>query len=80
MTPARWTFVAIFGGCVALGAVIGVADLIWPGISGVKLYDQPAPAMIVFYVTMALLGALGLLAGLIIAGIVALFTRKKKTA
>lgn len=80
MTPARWTFVAIFGGCLLLGLGMGVVNLIWPGASNITFNDQPATGMTGVWVALLAWGAPGLIFGLIIAGIVALFTRKKKAA
>ncbi len=34
MTPARWTFLIIFGGCLVIGLGMGVVNLIAPGTEG----------------------------------------------
>lgn len=80
MTPARWTFVIVFGLAVAMGLVIGTINLVNPDAANITLNDQKVTGMTGFW-TALLSGAIpGLIFGLILAGIVALFTRKKKTA
>ena len=80
MTPARWTFVVIFGLSLVMGLVIGGLNLVNPDLATITLNDQKVTGMTGFW-TALFSGAIpGLIFGLIIAGIVALFTRKKKTA
>ena len=80
MTPARWTFVIIFGLGLVIGLVIGITELVAPDASTVTRNGQDATGMTGFW-TALMSGAIpSLIFGLIIAGIVALFTRKKKAA
>ena len=80
MTPARWTFVVIFGLSIGIGLLIGVLNLINPDWASITLNDQKVTGMTGFW-TALMSGAIpGLIFGLIVAGIVALFTRKKKAA
>jgi hypothetical protein len=80
MTPARWTFVAIFGLSIGIGLLIGILNLINPDWASITLNDQKVTGMTGFW-TALISGAIpGLIFGLIVAGIVALFTRKKKAA
>ena len=78
MTPARWTFVIIFGGCLLLGLGMGVVNLIAPGTASITLNGAPAEGMAGVWTALLAWGIPGLIFGLIVAGIVALFTRKKK--
>jgi hypothetical protein len=78
MTPARWTFVGIFGICLLLGLGMGVVNLIAPGTANITLNGAPATGMSGVWTALLAWGIPGLIFGLIIAGIVALFTRKKK--
>ena len=78
MTPARWTFVIIFGGCLLLGLAMGVVNLIAPGTTNITFNDAPATGMAGVWTALLAWGIPGAIFGLIIAGIVALFTRKKK--
>ena len=80
MTPARWTFVIIFGGCLLLGLAMGVVNLLAPGTANITFNDQPATGMTGVLVALLAWGIPGLVLGLIVAGIVALFTRAKKAA
>ena len=77
MTPARWTFLIIFGGCLLLGLGMGVVNLIWPGAATITFNGQPATGVAGIGVGILAWGAPGLIFGLIVAGIVALFARKK---
>lgn len=78
MTPARWTFVIIFGLGLLTGLVVGIIELVAPNASTVTLNGQDVTGMTGFW-TALLSGSIpGLVIGLIVAGIVALFTRKKK--
>lgn len=80
MTPARWTFVIVFGLSVLTGLVIGVTALVSPGAADVTLNGAKVTGMTAFW-TSLISGAIpGVIFGLIIAGIVALFTRPKKAA
>jgi hypothetical protein len=80
MTPARWTFVIIFGGCLLLGLGMGVVNLIWPGTASITFNDQPATGTTGVLVALMAWGIPGLIFGLIVAGIVALFTRNRAKA
>ena len=78
MTPARWTFVIIFGLGILMGLVIGIINLVSPDAANVVLNGEKVTGMTGFW-TALLSGAIpSAIFGLIIAGIVALFTRKKK--
>jgi hypothetical protein len=78
MTPARWTFVIIFGLGLLTGLGIGITELVAPNLATVTLNDQDVTGLTGFW-TALLSGSLpGLILGLVVAGIVALFTRKKK--
>ena len=78
MTPARWTFVIIFGLGVLVGLLIGVVNLVSPDAASVTLNGAKVTGMTGFW-TALMSGAIpAAIFGLIIAGIVALFTRKKK--
>jgi len=80
MTPARWTFVVIFGLGLLTGLVIGVVNLVSPDAANVTLNGEKVVGMTGFW-TALLSGAVpSLFFGLIIAGIVALFTRRKAKA
>ena len=80
MTPARWTFVIIFGLSLAIGLVIGITELVAPEISTVSLNGQDVAGMTGFWTALVSGAAPGLIFGLIVAGIVALFTRKRAKA
>ena len=80
MTPARWTFLVIFGLSLITGLLIGIMNLVNPDSANVVLNGQKVTGMTGFW-TALISGAIpGLILGLIVAGIVALFTRKKKPA
>ena len=80
MTPARWTFVIVFGLSVLIGLVIGITALVSPDAADVTLNGAKVTGMTAFW-TSLISGAIpGVIFGLIIAGIVALFTRRKKAA
>jgi hypothetical protein len=80
MTPARWTFVVIFGLGLAIGLIIGITELVAPDLATVTLNGQDATGMTGFW-TALMSGAIpGLIFGLLIMGIVALFTRKRAKA
>jgi len=78
MTPARWTFVVIFGLGLLIGLVIGIINLVAPDAANVTLNGAKVTGMTGFW-TALLSGAIPAgTFGLIIAGIVALFTRKRQ--
>ncbi|MEO8757479.1 MAG: hypothetical protein ABI398_06980 [Devosia sp.] len=78
MTPARWTFLVVFGLGSGLGLVIGLINLVAPDATTIMLNDVKVTGMTGFW-TALISGAIpSAIFGLIIAGIVALFTRKKK--
>jgi hypothetical protein len=80
MTPARWTFLVIFGLSIAIGLLIGIVNLVNPDWANISLNGAKVTGMTGFW-TALISGAIpGLIFGLIVAGIVALFTRKKKAA
>ena len=78
MTPARWTFVVIFGLGLLTGLGIGIVNLVSPDAANVTLNGAKVTGMTGFW-TAVFSGAIpSLIFGFIIAGIVALFTRKRK--
>ena len=80
MTPARWTFLVVFGLSLLTGLGIGVTALVSPDAADVTLNGAKVTGMTAFW-TSLISGAIpGVIFGLIIAGIVALFTRRKKAA
>jgi hypothetical protein len=80
MTPARWTFVVIFGLSIAIGLLIGIINLVNPDWANIALNGAKVTGMTGFW-TALLSGAIpGLIFGPIVAGIVALFTRRRKPA
>ena len=80
MTPARWTFVIVFGLSLLIGLVIGITALVSPDAADVTLNGAKVTGMTAFW-TSLISGAIpGVIFGLIFAGIVALFTRRKKAA
>jgi hypothetical protein len=80
MTPARWTFVIIFGLGLALGIIIGLINLASPDAANVTLNGEKVTGMTGFWTAVLAGGIPSLIFGLIIAGIVALFTRRKAKA
>jgi hypothetical protein len=80
MTPARWTFVVIFGLGLLTGLGIGITELVAPDVSTVTLNGQDVTGMTGFW-TALLSGAIpSAIFGLIIAAVVGLFTRRKAKA
>ena len=49
MTPARWTFLVIFGLGVLLGLVIGVTNLVSPDAANVTLNGAKVTGMTGFW-------------------------------
>jgi hypothetical protein len=80
MTPARWTFVVIFGLSLIVGLGIGITELVAPNVSTVSLNGQDVTGMTGFWTALISGAVPGLIFGLIVAGIVALFARKKKAS
>jgi hypothetical protein len=80
MTPARWTFVVIFGLSLVTGLLIGIMNLVNPDSANIVLNGAKVTGMTGFWTALVSGAIPGLIIGLIIAGIVALFTRKKKPA
>ncbi len=78
MTPARWTFVVILGLSLLMGLGIGITELVAPNVSTVTLNGEDVTGMTGFWTALLSSAIPGLIFGLIVAGIVALFTRKKK--
>jgi hypothetical protein len=80
MTPARWTFAVIFRLGLLTGLGIGITELVAPSVSTVTLNGQDVTGMTGFW-TALLSGTIpSAIFGLIIAGIVGLFTRRKAKA
>jgi hypothetical protein len=80
MSPARTTFLVIFGLGVLLGVVIGVIKLVAPDAATVTLNGENVGGWTGFF-TAVVSGAIpAAVFGLIVAGIVKLFTRKKRPA
>ncbi len=80
MTPARWTFAIILGLSLLMGLGIGIIELVAPNVSAVTLNGQDVTGMTGFWTALLSSAIPGLIFGLIVAGIVALFTRKKKAS
>jgi hypothetical protein len=80
MTPARWTFVVILGLSLGIGLLIGILNLINPDWANISLNGAKVTGMTGFWTALISGAVPGLIFGLIVAGIVALFTRKKKAA
>ena len=80
MTPARWTFLAIFGLSLVIGLLIGIMNLVNPDSANITLNGAKVTGMTGFWTALISGAVPGLIFGLIVAGIVALFTRKKKAA
>ena len=78
MTPARWTFLVVFGLGVAMGLVIGIINLVSPDAANVTLNGVKVTGMTGFWTALISGAVPSAIFGLIIAGIVALFTRKKR--
>ena len=80
MTPARWTFVAIFGLSLVIGLLIGIMNLVNPDAANITLNGAKVTGMTGFWTALVSGAVPGLIFGLIVAGIVALFTRKRAKA
>ena len=80
MTPARWTFLVFFGIGLLSGLWVGISELVNPAGTSVTLNGQDVTGMSGFLTALIIALVLWSIFGLIVAGIVALFTRKKKTA
>jgi hypothetical protein len=80
MTPARWTFVVIFGLSLIMGLIIGGINLVNPDAANITLNGAKVTGMTGFWTALMSSAIPGLIFGLIVAGIVALFTRKKKAS
>ncbi len=78
MTPARWTILVIFGLSLVLGLIIGGINLVNPDAANISLNGQKVTGMTGFWTALMAAAIPGLIFGLIIGGIVALFTRRKK--
>ena len=78
MTPARWTFLVIFGLGALTGLGIGLVNLVSPETANVTLNGVKVTGMTGLW-TALISGAIpALIFALIFAGIVALFTRRGK--
>ncbi len=80
MTPARWTFVVVTGIGLLMGLWTGISELVNPAGTSVTLNGQDMTGIGGFFTALVISLIVWGILGLIIAGIVALFTRKKKTA
>ena len=80
MTPARWTFLAFLGIGLVSGLWIGISELVNPAGTSVTLNGQDVTGMAGFWTALIIAVVLWSILGLIVAGIVALFTRRKKAA
>lgn len=80
MTPARWTFVVIAGIGLLMGLWTGISELINPAETSITLNGQDVTGMTGFITAIIISMIVWGIIGLIVAGIVALFTRKKKAA
>jgi hypothetical protein len=80
MSPARKTFLWVFGLSTGLGLLLGIANLIVPDAVSVSWNEENVEGINSLWVGL-FSGALpGLIIGLIAAGIAALFTRNRKPA
>ncbi|HVY50920.1 MAG TPA: hypothetical protein VHA07_05100 [Devosia sp.] len=79
MTPARWTFFIIFGLGAAVGLIIGIVNLVAPDAANVTLNGAKVTGMTGFWTALIAGAVPALVVALIIAGIVALFTRKRQS-
>ncbi|MCR4283126.1 MAG: hypothetical protein NUV72_08895 [Bauldia sp.] len=75
MSPARKAFVWVFGIALAIGVIVGVAELIAPDSVSVTLNDQDVTGVAGFVTASVIGGGVGLVLGLVIGGIVKLATR-----
>ena len=80
MTPARTAFVVILGLCLLLGLAMGVVNLVAPGAASITFNGAPATGVAGVFVSLFAWGILGLIFALVVAGVVALFTRRRKTS
>jgi hypothetical protein len=76
MTPARWTFVSVLGFLLALGLIIGLINLVSPDAVSITFNDERVTGMPGLWTALGVGAFLGVLFGLIIGGLVALFTRR----
>jgi Na+-driven multidrug efflux pump len=80
MTPARWTFLVIFGLGILMGLVIGTIKMVAPGLANVQFNGEEVTGWTALWTALFSSAVPAAIFGLIIAGIVALFTRRKKNA
>jgi hypothetical protein len=80
MSPARKTFVWIFGISLGIGLLVGVIELIAPDLASVTLNGEDVTGVAGFVTATAIGGVVGLILGLIIGGIVKLATRGTRKA
>ena len=78
MTPARWTFAVIFGLSLLTGLIIGVTALVQPDAANVTVNGKEVFGMEALWSSLVISAIPGAIFGLIFAGIVALFARKKR--
>ena len=79
MSPARKTFVWIFGLSIGLGLILAIANMIAPDAVSVSWNDENVEGVNSLWVGLFSGAIPGLMLGLIAAGVVALFTRGKKS-
>lgn len=80
MTPARKTFLWIFGGLAGLGLLLGLANLAAPDAVSVTWNDENVEGINSLWVGVISGAIPGILFGLIGAGIAALISRGRKPA
>lgn len=80
MSPARKTFLVILGLSIALGLIVGIIKLVAPDAASVSLNGEEVTGFKAVVTSTVLGGVLGLVFGLIIAGIVKLATRGMRKA
>ncbi len=78
MTPARWTFAVIIGIGLLVGLWTGISELVNPAGTSITLNGQDVTGMTGLLTAVVISVVVWGVLGLIVAGIVALFTRKKK--
>ena len=80
MTHARKSFWWVFLACLGLGILVGLIKLVAPDYASVELNGEQVTGVAALVTATAIGAVLGLIFGLIIAGIVKLATRGRKKA
>ncbi len=80
MSAARKTFLVIFGLGILLGLVIGTIKMVAPDAANVTLNGEQVTGWTAFFTALVSGAVPAAIFGLIVGGIVKLFTRKPKRA